>query len=220
MTKWLSVGICGLAVLWLTAGFAGAQSTTREVKDKSAAAADQTGAYLSDTEITTAVKTKLLADKMVGGLKINVETEKGVVTLRGPVDSAAERSRAMTLARHTHGVTRVVDKLTIEKKSASSGVVDKSVDAVKGTSGTVAKDTEGAAKSTGRFLSDAEITSAVKTKLAADSGVHSLDVHVDTDKGIVTLTGEVRSDAEKANVARIARDTKGVKRVIDRMTVK
>jgi osmotically-inducible protein OsmY len=60
----------------------------------------------------------------------------------------------------------------------------------------------------------------VKTKLAADSGVHSLDVHVDTDKGIVTLTGEVRNDAEKADAARIARDTKGVKRVIDRMTVK
>jgi len=220
MTKWLSVGICGLAVLCVTAGFAGAQSTTREVKDKTAAAADQTGAYLSDTEITTAVKTKLLADKMVGGLKINVETDNGVVTLHGPVDSAAERSRAMNLARHTHGVTRVVDKLTIEKKSASTGVVDKSVDAVKGTSGTVAKDTEAAAKSTGRFLSDEEITTAVKTKLAANSGVHSMDVHVDTDKGIVTLTGEVRNDAEKADAARIARDTKGVKRVIDRMTVK
>jgi hyperosmotically inducible periplasmic protein len=228
MTKRLSVVIFGLAVICMTAAAGFAQSATQEVKDKSASAAHKTGAVLSDAEITTAVKSKLLADKTVGGLKIDVDTSNGVVTLTGPVDTAAERSHAMSLARHTHGVKRVVDKLTIEKKSAkNSGVIDKSENAakktgsaVKGTSGTVAKDTEDAAKATGRFFSDAEITTAVKTKLAADSGVHAMDVHVDTDKGIVTLTGSVRNEAEKADAVRITRNTSGVKSVIDKLTVK
>ena len=228
MMKRLSVGICGLAVACLTAGLAQAQSTTQEVKDKTTAAAQKTGDYLSDTEITTAVKTKFLADKKIGGTSISVETTDGVVTLTGQVSSAAERSHAATVARHTHGVKRVVDKLTIEKTSAAnSGIVDKTEngakktgEAVKGTSGTVAKDTEDAAKKTGRFFTDAEITAAVKTKLAADSGVHVMDVHVDTDKGVVTLTGSVRSDAEKADTIRITRDTLGVKNVVDKLTVK
>lgn len=239
MIKRLSVVFCGLAVAVLTSGVARAQSTVQDAKEKTTAAAQKAGEVLSDTEITTAVKTKLLADKMVGGLKIDVNTDNAVVTLTGPVDTKIERSHAMNLARHTHGVKRVVDKLTIEKKSASNdSLVDKTesgakkageatkdaagktVDAVKGTSGTVAKDTEGAAKATGRYLTDAEITTAVKTKLAADSGVHVMDVHVDTDKGVVTLTGSVRSDAEKADAARIARDTMGVKSVVDKLTVK
>jgi osmotically-inducible protein OsmY len=96
----------------------------------------------------------------------------------------------------------------------------KTGEAVKGTSGTIAKDTEDAAKKTGRFFTDAEITAAVKTKLAADSGVHVMDVHVDTDKGVVTLTGSVRSDAEKADAVRISRDTLGVKSVVNKLTVK
>ena len=227
MMKRLSVGICGLAVC-MTAGLAQARSATQDVKEKTAAAAQKTGAYLSDTEITTKVKSKLLADKAVSGLKIGVETDNGVVTLTGTVGTAAERAHAANVARHTDGVKRLVDKLTVEKESAaSSGIVDKTEsgakktgEAVKGTSGTVAKDTEDAAKKTGRFFTDTEITAAVKTKLAADSGVHAMDVHVDTDKGVVTLTGSVRSDAEKADTVRITRDTLGVKNVVNKLTVR
>ena len=227
MMKRLSVGICGLAVC-MTAGLAQARSATQDVKEKTAAAAQKTGAYLSDTEITTTVKSKLLADKAVSGLKIGVETDNGVVRLTGTVGTAAERAHAANVARHTDGVKRLVDKLTVEKESAaSSGIVDKTEsgakktgEAVKGTSGTVAKDTEDAAKKTGRFFTDTEITAAVKTKLAADSGVHAMDVHVDTDKGVVTLTGSVRSDAEKADTVRITRDTLGVKNVVNKLTVR
>jgi hyperosmotically inducible periplasmic protein len=213
MIKQLSVGICGLAVACMTAGLAQAQSTTQEVKDKTAAAAQKTGIYLSDTEITTAVKTKFLADKRISSTNISVETTDGVVTLTGQVSSAAERSHAAAVARQTHGVKRVVDKVTIEKASAGSS-------AVKGTSGTVAKDTKDAAKATSRFFTDAEVTAAVKTKFAGDSGVHAMDVHVETDKGVVTLTGSVRSEAEKANAVRIAHDTLGVKSVVDKLAVK
>ena len=67
----------------------------------------------ADAGVTAVVKTKLLADTMVRGLKIDVDTRGGVVTLSGTVRSAAERERAVAVARGTDGVKDVVDKLAI-----------------------------------------------------------------------------------------------------------
>jgi hyperosmotically inducible protein len=230
MVKRLSVGMFVLAVALGTAGLAQAQSTAQEAKGKTAAAAHKTGAATSDAEITSAVKTKLLADRKVSGLKIDVDTDNHVVTLTGPVHSAAQKAEALKVARHTHGVSRVVSKLTIEPRSArnhSPSVVDrtengakKTAEGVKGTTGRVADDAKSAGRKTGRVLSDAEITTAVKTKMIADTHVHAMDINVDTDNGIVTLNGTVRSAAEKAEAMKVARHTHGVKRVVDKLTVK
>lgn len=67
----------------------------------------------ADPGVTAAVKTKLLADPMVRGLKTDVDTRGGVVTLSGTVRNAAERERAVAVARGTEGVKDVVDKLVI-----------------------------------------------------------------------------------------------------------
>ena len=66
-----------------------------------------------DPGITAAVKSKLLADSMVSGLRIDVDTSDGVVTLTGNVKSSAEAERAMMLARKTEGVKRVVNNLKV-----------------------------------------------------------------------------------------------------------
>lgn len=116
MFKRMSVALCGAALVMMTAGHATALTTAQETKAKTKSAAHKTATVMSDAEITTAVKTKLLADTKVGGLKIDVDTTKGVVTLTGPVNSIAERAQALKLARHTHGVRRVVNKLTLEPK--------------------------------------------------------------------------------------------------------
>lgn len=74
--------------------------------------AEQVG---SDAWITSTVKTKLLADDKVGGLNIDVDTSSGMVTLTGTVSSAAERNRAIQVAKGTEGVKGVNDRLTIKK---------------------------------------------------------------------------------------------------------
>ena len=79
-------------------------------------AAHKTGEVVTDASITTAVKTKLLGDGETPGLKINVDTEDGVVTLHGDVANAEARAEAVRLARTTKGVKRVVDKLTVGGK--------------------------------------------------------------------------------------------------------
>ena len=66
-----------------------------------------TGEVIDDTTITTKIKTSLLADPMVSAFAISVETSRGVVSLTGIVNSAAERARAIQIAQETGGVHRV-----------------------------------------------------------------------------------------------------------------
>jgi hyperosmotically inducible protein len=83
---------------------------------------DKATAVVTDSEITNAVKTKLLADQLVGSLDIDVETTGRIVTLTGTVESAAEKAHAIELARRTHGVKNVVNRLTIVKKGTDESI--------------------------------------------------------------------------------------------------
>jgi len=73
---------------------------------------------VDDATISTRVKTALLNDPDVGGLRgglrIDVDTLNGVVTLSGFVRSAAERDKAIAIARKITGVTDVKSTLQIE----------------------------------------------------------------------------------------------------------
>jgi hyperosmotically inducible protein len=229
MSKRMSVVICGLAVTMMTAGYASAQTATEKTKQ----AAKDTGENITDAAITTAVKTKLLADTKVGGLKIDVDTNNHVVTLTGPVHSAAERAEAVRLARNTTGVNRVISKLVIET-AGTTGKIDKKDDKlkvdikddtketkakVKEKAGQAKDATKDAADKTKDVTTDAAITSAVKTKFLADTKVGGLKIDVDTKDNVVTLTGTVKSAAEKAEAIRLAKTTKGVSRVVDKLTI-
>jgi osmotically-inducible protein OsmY len=69
------------------------------------------GEATDDVAIQTIVKTRLVEDPWVDGLQINTGVYKGVVTLEGMVDSREEYKRALHIARSTHGVRKVIDKL-------------------------------------------------------------------------------------------------------------
>ena len=73
--------------------------------------------------------------------------------------------------------------------------------------------------SVGCAQSDAGITTAVKGKLVADDLVKARQINVDTRNKVVTLTGEVRTQAEESRALQIARDTKGVVNVVDQISV-
>jgi hyperosmotically inducible protein len=68
----------------------------------------------------------------------------------------------------------------------------------------------GTGQKTGEFVDDAWITSKVKSKMIADSDVKAHNIDVDTDKGVVTLTGTAESWQEANKAADIARGVKGV----------
>ena len=99
------------------------------------------------------------------------------------------------IARNTKGVARVVDNLALAPEP-------------------------GAAPTTGEIIGDTGITASVKTRLLADPDVSGLRIEVDTNKGVVTLTGDVGSAREKARAIEIAGKVDNVKRVEDRLTVR
>src|SRR6476469_520981 len=75
---------------------------------------------IDDTTITTRVKTAMLNDPAVGGLRIDVDTFRGAVTLSGRVKSDAERQQAITLARRVTGVTQVKDNLQVIPENSNA----------------------------------------------------------------------------------------------------
>jgi hyperosmotically inducible protein len=171
------------------------------------------GCSQSDSRITTAVKTKLAADDTVKASEINVDTGKNIVTLNGTVDTQAARERAVMIARETKGVANVVDDIVVDREvAATTGAVEQTADPA-------GYDISGKVERTGEVITDAAITSAVKTQFLADPGVSGLKIEVDTTYGVVVLSGNVTSQAEADKASAIARQSKGVQTVINQLQV-
>jgi hyperosmotically inducible protein len=154
------------------------------------------GCAETDAGVTTAVKTRLAADDTVKAYQIDVDTRDKVVTLSGSVNTVAEKTQAVAVARGTDGVVNVVDNITLKVTAETS--MPRPIDTT---------------------VADATLTAAVKTKLLADPKVRGLKIDVDTKAGMVTLTGTVRSQAEKDEAMRLARETENVRNVTDQITI-
>lgn len=171
------------------------------------------GCSQTDPGITTAVKSKFASDDVVKANRIDVDTKDKVVTLKGEVQSAAARTRAVEIAKSTEGVRDVVDSLTVvPEAAATSGRAEDSAREA-------ARDARDAGHETGALMGDAGITTAVKTKMLADSTVSGLNIDVDTKDGVVTLIGDVKSAAEKRRAVEIAKTTDHVKSVKDQLKI-
>lgn len=152
----------------------------------------------TDPAITTSIKSQLVADDLVKARRIDVDTRDSVVTLTGEVGSDAEKARAVEIARNSQGVSRVIDQLIIAPQPApTTGVLPEADSATR----------------------DAAVTTAVKARLIANPDTSALRIDVDTDDGVVTLSGTVRSREEKDEAVRVAKETDGVTRVVDRLEI-
>lgn len=67
---------------------------------------------------------------------------------------------------------------------------------------------------------DSGVTAKVKSKLTTDDTVKAAQVDVDTKDKVVTLSGTVESDMERQRAIEIARNTEGVRDVIDNISVR
>ena len=74
---------------------------------------------IDDAAITARVKTALLNDPEVGGMKIDVDTTNGVVTMSGVVKSKSDEMRAIELVRMTLGVKDVKSTLQVSSTPQS-----------------------------------------------------------------------------------------------------
>jgi hyperosmotically inducible protein len=67
---------------------------------------------------------------------------------------------------------------------------------------------------------DSVLTGKVKASLAVDTTVHAGQIEVTTQDGVVTLSGNIDSQAEKDRAMEIARSTGGVRSVVDMLAVR
>jgi hyperosmotically inducible protein len=69
-----------------------------------------------------------------------------------------------------------------------------------------------------KALDDATLTTKVKTALLADSQVKGTQINVDSNNGIVTLSGSVATKSEKMRAEQLAQNVDGVKAVTNNLT--
>ncbi len=88
-------------------------------------AADTTGEVITDSWISTKIKSQLLADTATKGTAIKVTTKDNVVFLKGTVATKAERNQAIALAKQTKGVARVnASKLKVSTRVKANADVN------------------------------------------------------------------------------------------------
>jgi hyperosmotically inducible protein len=149
-------------------------------------------APINDTWITAKTKIALAADSRVKGRQIEVETTQGVVMLRGKVDSDGAKQAAHDIAKGLDGVKTVKNELQVVAPAKREMVEEK----------------------------DDAITARVKEHFAKDAHLKSADIAVQTNAGVVSLTGEVRDIMTSANASWTAWFVSGVKSVKNDLTVK
>jgi osmotically-inducible protein OsmY len=73
---------------------------------------------------------------------------------------------------------------------------------------------------TGEYIDDSVITAKVKAAIFGDETLKSSEINVETFKGVVQLSGFVKSPADIARATEVARSVKGVTSVKNDMRVK
>ncbi|MBB1406942.1 BON domain-containing protein [Pseudoalteromonas sp. SG44-5] len=153
-----------------------------------------------DAWIDGKAETVLLMNTNLNNFDINTDVKNGKVILTGKVNSELDKELAEELVLSLDGVTDVDNQLTVVKNMNS-----KSHDNM--------KDDDGSG------LTDAKITTVITTRYLFNSEVGGTNIDVDTDNGVVTLTGTVNSDAEKQLAVKIAKNAQDVRDVVDKLTI-
>jgi hyperosmotically inducible protein len=74
-------------------------------------------------------------------------------------------------------------------------------------------------KTAGQTMSDASISTAVQTKLTSDRLSNFPRIDVDTERGVVNLSGVVETEAQRARAERLAHQVEGVVRVNNNLQI-
>ena len=152
------------------------------------------GSTMSDSLITTKVKSELAANSVTQALTISVTTNNGVVTLSGTSSTPEAASAAVQIAESTKDVTNVdASNLTVTGNSQPLS------------------DTYITAKVKGMFIKNNLFTHS--------SNISAATISVDTKSGVVYLSGTVRHHGEIKQAIRLAKSVDGVTNVVSTLTV-
>jgi osmotically-inducible protein OsmY len=148
----------------------------------------------SDAWMALKIRSRLLVKANVSAASTKVTVIDGNVILSGTADNGAQKELTAAYAKDIDGVKSVKNDIVVQDKPAGETV--------------------------GETIDDASITTQVKYALLSHKSTSAFETKVITDNAVVTITGVAGSDAERALVTKLAQDTRGVKSVVNDMTVK
>ncbi|HSN70961.1 MAG TPA: BON domain-containing protein [Steroidobacteraceae bacterium] len=180
-----------LSALGLCFGLAAVGAVEVDEPDTPAETTRTPGEYATDAAVTAKVKAELAADPIAKAHQIDVETHGGVVQLNGFVDSEENRKAAAQVAANVSGVVEVKNNLEVRGDETAGAIVD-----------------------------DTVITAKVKSALVENDTTKAHEINVESQDGVVQLSGFVDSEAQKSKAAEIARDIEGVTSVRNQIDVK
>lgn len=149
----------------------------------------------SDGWMALKIRGQLLVKGNVSAGSTEVAVKDGVVTLTGTAENLAQKELTGIYAREIEGVKSVKNDLVVDKAVKAPATIGETID-------------------------DASITSQVKFALLSHKSTSALKTKVATTNGVVRVTGDASSDAEKSLVTKLATDVRGTKSVTNDMTVK
>jgi hyperosmotically inducible periplasmic protein len=212
----IPAGLIGLGMMLGSAHAAFASPAVEETK--------VAAVVVDDKALETRIEAAMKKDTTLTNQDVDVDVDKGVVTLTGSVRSETRKTRAGQLAK-VQGVTRVDNKLKIDA-NAGKGTTAKVEQTTKAAGHEVAHDakvvgekTVDAAKATGGAVDSGWITTKISSDFVDEALLKGSNINVDTTDHVVTLKGTVTSAAGSDRAAVIARRTDGVKSVVNQLVI-
>ena len=161
----------------------------------------------SDKWIAMKIRGRLLVKGNVSASSTKVDVADGKVTLTGTADNVAQKELTEVYAKDIDGVKGVNNEIVVKADSPREARDNRD-------------HRDNRDERMGDKMDDASITSQVKYALLTHKSTSALKTKVTTNEGVVHISGEARSDAEKSLVSKLAHDVRGVQSVDNNMTVR
>jgi hyperosmotically inducible protein len=144
-----------------------------------------------DMWITTAAKLRLLASLPNGAVDINVESQNGVVTLFGIVESDRSKQAAAVEVRKADGVKGVNNTIQVVPRFRQDAVA----------------------------TSDAHVKEAIEDRLREHQELTDAEIDIEVRNGVAHLSGKVRTQGDRLVALVVVRTTAGVHGLVDSLQV-
>jgi osmotically-inducible protein OsmY len=147
------------------------------------------GEFVEDVWVSWKIRGFFIKSDLVRVANINVSSYQGRVLLTGVAASQEEIDEAISLAKDTRGVVKVSSEVQVQSETAKE------------------------------LAKDVWISAQVKSRLFSSDHVRGIDIHVETTKGVVYLTGQAQSITERDQAIESAKTVKGVVEVVSYIMV-
>lgn len=184
-----------------------------------AGVATLTGAVATDAQSMRAAELAKAAGATRVENKIVVDANTGLKGTAGKIEDKTKAAAEKTKDTADQAWDKTKDsaaKVADKTKSGAKKAWEKTKD---GWEAVVDKTAE-IAKKAGAEITDAWITTSIKTRFMGEDALRDSTIDVDTDRHVVTLSGTVVSEAAHEKALDIVKDTDGVNKIVDNLTVK